>query len=178
MASLESSSRILADDEDGFAVAVAVGVGEGDVGGERDVAGHALAEIAELVAGVPDVIAGGVDGVGVGGGVEAWRWRGRGRCRCRIGRRRCRWVCAKVRLGRWKSGGGSDLLVRGGAGVGPGGDFGGSLLRRWCLCEECCGEKKCADEIGCRHDACAASRVVRILDEFKDEEGACRWVGF
>ena len=61
----------LADDEDGFAVAVAVGIGEGDVGGERDVAGHLLPEIAELVAGVPDVIAGGVDGVGVGRGVEA-----------------------------------------------------------------------------------------------------------
>ena len=30
----------LADDQDGFAVAVAVGVRKGDVGGERYVAGH------------------------------------------------------------------------------------------------------------------------------------------
>ena len=63
--------EVLADDEDGLAVAVAVGVGEGDVGRERDVAGHLLPEIAELIARVPDVVAGGVDGVLLGGGVVA-----------------------------------------------------------------------------------------------------------
>ena len=85
--------EVLADDEDGFAVAVAVGVGEGDVGGERDVAGHLLPEIAELVAGVPDVIAGGVDGVLLCGGVVAGAAGDERRCRCRTGLRRCRWVC-------------------------------------------------------------------------------------
>ena len=53
--------EVLADDEEGFAVVVAVGVGEGDVGGEGDVTGHLLPEVAEFVTGVPDVISGGVD---------------------------------------------------------------------------------------------------------------------
>ena len=53
----------LADDEEGFAIAVAVGIGEGDVGCQGDVAGEFFPEITELVTGVPDVIAGRVDGV-------------------------------------------------------------------------------------------------------------------
>ena len=60
----------LADDEDDFAIAVAFGVGEGEAGGEGEVAGDFFPEIAELVAGVPDVIPGGGDGVGFAGGVE------------------------------------------------------------------------------------------------------------
>src|SRR6185437_2605460 len=112
----------LADDEDGFAVAVTVGVGEGDVGGEGDVAGHALEEIAELVAGVPDVIAGGVDGVGVGGGVEAGAGGDEGAADVGLAGEDAdgcvedaRWA---MEVGWW-----SDLLMRGAAGVGPGGDF-------------------------------------------------------
>ena len=61
--------EVLANDENDFAVAESVGVGKADVGREGDVAGHFLPEIAELVAGVPDVVAGGVDGVLAGCGV-------------------------------------------------------------------------------------------------------------
>jgi len=55
--------EILADDEDRFAISITVGVGEGDVGGQGSIAGELLPEEAKFVAGVPDVVAGGVDGV-------------------------------------------------------------------------------------------------------------------
>jgi len=55
--------QVLANDQDRLAVFVAVGVREGDIGGQRNVAGHFLPEIAEFVAHVPDVVAGGIDGV-------------------------------------------------------------------------------------------------------------------
>src|SRR5882757_4534005 len=61
--------EVLANDEECLAVAVAVGVREGDVGCEGDVARDFFPEITELVAGVPDVVIGGVDGVLLGGGV-------------------------------------------------------------------------------------------------------------
>ena len=61
--------EVLADDEDGLAVAVAVRVRERDVGRERNVAGHLLPEITELVAHIPDIVAGGVDGVLLRAGV-------------------------------------------------------------------------------------------------------------
>ena len=123
MASFAVVVEVLADDEDGFAVAVTVGVGEGDVGGERDVAGHALPEIAELVAGVPDVIAGGVDGVGVGGGVEAGAAGDEGAADIGLAGEDAD-GCGEGAAGPVEVGWRSDLLVCGGAGVGPGGDFG------------------------------------------------------
>jgi hypothetical protein len=61
--------QVLANDEDGLAVAVAVRVRVRDVGREGNVAGHLLPEITELVARVPDVVAGGVDGVLLRAGV-------------------------------------------------------------------------------------------------------------
>jgi len=61
--------QLLANDEDGLAVAVTVRVREGDVCRERNVAGQFLPKIPELVAIIPDVVAGGVEGVLLGAGV-------------------------------------------------------------------------------------------------------------
>ncbi len=63
--------EILADDQNGLAVIVALRVREVDVGRERNVSGHFLPQITELVARVPDVVAGGVDGVLLRDGVVA-----------------------------------------------------------------------------------------------------------
>ncbi len=52
-----------------FSIAVALGIRERDIGGERHIAGHLLPQEAELVARVPDVVAGGVDGVSLRGGI-------------------------------------------------------------------------------------------------------------
>ena len=60
----------LADDEDDFAVVVAFGIGKAGAGGKRDIARHLLPEEAELIARVPDVVAGGGDGVRAGGSIE------------------------------------------------------------------------------------------------------------
>ena len=55
--------EILADHQHRLAIAVAVRIGVGDVGGQRHVAGHPLPEETEFVAVVPDVVAGGRDRV-------------------------------------------------------------------------------------------------------------------
>jgi hypothetical protein len=61
----------LTEDEDDFAVVVAIRIREGCVRGEGDVPRHLLPQKAKLVAGVPDVIAGRMDGVCIGRGVVA-----------------------------------------------------------------------------------------------------------
>src|ERR1035441_8834297 len=61
--------EILANDQDRLAVAIALRVRERDVGRQGNVPGNLLPEIAELVARVPDVVAGRVDGVLIRAGV-------------------------------------------------------------------------------------------------------------
>ena len=134
--------EVLADDEEGFAVAVAVGVREGDVGCEGDVAGHFLPEIAELVARVPDVIAGGVDGVlfraGIVTGAAGDDWA------TDVG------LALEEADGGVESFGGAvevgwrrDLRVGCGAGLSPVG-YGG--LRCGCLCDEELWCEECDDD--------------------------------
>ena len=56
--------EILAEDEDGLAVDRAtLGIREADVGGERNVAGDFIPDVAKLVAVVPDVVARRIQGV-------------------------------------------------------------------------------------------------------------------
>src|SRR3569832_1218751 len=55
--------EILADDEHGLAIAVPVRIREGDIRGQRNVALQLLPQDTELVARVPDVVAGRTDGV-------------------------------------------------------------------------------------------------------------------
>src|SRR5580700_7976972 len=55
--------EILANDQHYLAIAVSLGVGEGDIGGERKVSGHLLPQKTELIARIPDVVTGRVDGV-------------------------------------------------------------------------------------------------------------------
>src|SRR5450631_739197 len=61
--------EVLAKDENNFAVAESVGVEERDIGRKGDVARDLLPQIAELVALVPDVVAGGNDGVLAASGI-------------------------------------------------------------------------------------------------------------
>jgi hypothetical protein len=61
----------LAQDEDRLAVAVAVRIREGDVRGQRDVAGDPGPEVEEFIPRVPDVVAGGGERVLVGHQVVA-----------------------------------------------------------------------------------------------------------
>src|SRR5438045_228381 len=51
-------AQTLADDKHSLAVVIPLGIGIGDVGGEADVARHALPQISKLVARVPDIVAG------------------------------------------------------------------------------------------------------------------------
>src|ERR1019366_6370865 len=55
--------QVLANHQERLAVAIAFGIRERHVGSQRNVAGDLLPEIAELIALVPDVVSGGVDGV-------------------------------------------------------------------------------------------------------------------
>jgi hypothetical protein len=55
--------EILPNHQDYFAIAIAVRVREGDVGCELNIAGHFLPQETKLIARVPDVVTGGVDGV-------------------------------------------------------------------------------------------------------------------
>ena len=101
--------EVLAKDEDGFAVSITVGVGEGDVGCEGNVARHLLPEETEFVACVPDVVAGGVDGV-LAGAASKLALPGT------TGLPISDWLLkmpmgvSKVLLGRWKSGGGATWV--------------------------------------------------------------------
>jgi hypothetical protein len=61
----------LADHEHRFAVAVALGIRKGDVRRDRHVARQLLPQEPELIARIPDVVAGGIDRVGLVGGVVA-----------------------------------------------------------------------------------------------------------
>ncbi len=81
MASLESSSS-LANDENYFAIAVALGIGKCDVGREGNVTRHFFPEKAELIAGIPDVVTRRGDGVLLRGGIVAGVCRGRLRHQC------------------------------------------------------------------------------------------------
>src|SRR5580698_3821405 len=63
--------KVLADDENYLAVSIAVGIWKRSIGSERYITAHLLPEIAELIARVPDVVAGGVDGVLAGRGIVA-----------------------------------------------------------------------------------------------------------
>jgi len=133
----------LAEDEDDFAVAVAIGVGKAGVDGERDVARDFLPQKAELVAGVPDVVAGGVDSVGI----RRWVVAGAAGDDCGADVRlavkdadgRVEGSCRAMEVGR-----GRNLLVGRGAGlrpVGHGWDGG--------LSEGGAGNRKSHDEQGC-----------------------------
>jgi hypothetical protein len=120
----------LAEDEDDFAVAGRLGCGEGDAGGEGDVAGHFFPEITELVAGVPDVVAGGVDGVLAGCGVEGGGAGDEGGADVGL-------AVEDADGGGFGAGGAvevfgrRDLSVGGGTGLGPVGCCGGLGLKKW-----------------------------------------------
>ncbi len=57
--------QALTDHQHRLAVAIAVGIGEGDIGGQRNVARHLFPQVAELVADVPDIVTRRSDRVGV-----------------------------------------------------------------------------------------------------------------
>jgi hypothetical protein len=110
----------LADDQHRLAVAVALGVGIGEVGGQRDVARHLLPEVTELVARVPDVIAGRGDGVGAGPLASSVAGRAGHEGRTDVGLALEHADRRGDHRGRaMEVGGRRNLLVGGGVGIGP-----------------------------------------------------------
>ena len=76
--------EILANHQHSFAVAEALRVRERDIGCKGNIPGHFLPEVTELVARVPDVIAGGGDRVLLRAGVIAGATRHHGRANVRL----------------------------------------------------------------------------------------------
>ena len=123
--------EVLANHDDGLAVAIAARVGKADVRGERDVAGHFFPEKTEFIPLIPDVVAGGVDGVLLGAGLvtgtAGYQRAADVRLAVEDADGRVKILAGPVKI-RWRR----HLRVRGGAGLRPGGDVVGlSAEQEW-----------------------------------------------
>src|ERR1035438_679562 len=110
----------LTNDQDCLAIAITLGVWERNVCCKRDVAGHFLPEKAELIARVPDVVAGGIDGVLLRFGVVTGAARNHRAAYVRLALKHSdgsvEISAQPVKIGRWR-----DLSVSGRARLRPSG---------------------------------------------------------
>ncbi len=110
--------EILPDDENGLPITVTIRVRERDVRGERDITGHLLPEITELIAHVPDIVAGGVDGVltctGIVTGAARQQRAANVRLALKQADRGVEIFAGAVKVGRWR-----DLDMVGGTRLRP-----------------------------------------------------------